>query len=144
MASALGCCAGNPDKRYLPKGEETVETSSNLMDFKHVPEPQLSELSNYMRQRREHVVIYLTNDDIRNEITRNISDQIQAVDQYPKGRQFLQDDDYLSILRDLLNISNILDDMELTGWVPYQNRTAYYACYSKLYRMLQAKAKGKT
>jgi hypothetical protein len=74
------------------------------------------------------------------EITRNVTETIQPVDQYPKGRQFLQDEDYLSVLRDLLNLSNILDDMEQTGWVPYANRTQYYNMYSKLYRSLLQRA----
>lgn len=133
----IPCCGGAPNKKYLPK----EETFDNIMEFKHIPEPQLSELTNYVRQRREHIIIYMTTADIRTEITRNVTEQIQSVDQYPKGRQFLQDEEYLGILRDLLNLSNILDDMEQTGWVPYQNRTAYYGCYSKLYRMLLAKAK---
>ena len=124
--------------RYLPKEEDAADP---IMEFKHVPEPQLSELSNYVRQRREHVVIYLTSADTRAEITRNVTEQIQPVDQYPKGRQFLNDEEYLAILRDMLNLSNILDDMEQTGWVPYQNRTQYYNLYSKLYRMLLNKAK---
>eukprot|EP00798_Chlamydomonas_sp_ICE-L_P014147 gene14147-20110_t len=131
LMASLSCCGGAPEQRYSPK-EEVVESSSTVMDFKHIPEPQLSELTNYMRQRREHVTIYLTNDDIRAEITRNVTEHIQQVDHYPKGRQFLQDDDDLD-----------KDDKELTGLVPYQNRTAYHACYSKLYRMLQTKALGK-
>lgn len=45
------------------------------------------------------------------------------------------------VAQDLLNLSNILDDMEQTGIVSYANRTQYYALYSKLYRMLIAKAK---
>lgn len=130
-------CSCGAKKKYLPK----EEVADPIMDFKHVPEPQLSELVNYVRQRREHVHIYMTTADIRAEITRNVTETIQPVDQYPKGRQFLQDEDYLTILRDLLNLSNILDDMEQTGWVPYQNRTQYYNLYSKLYRLLLNKAK---
>lgn len=55
---------------------------------------------------------------MQTEITRNVTETIQPVDLYPKGRQFLQDEDYLSVLRDLLNLSNILDDMEQTGELP--------------------------
>ena len=95
--------------------------------FRNIPEPQVSELANYVRQRREHVVLYMTTADVRTEITRNVTERTQPVDQYPKGRQFLQDEEYLTILRDILNLSNILDDMEQTGWVPYQNRSAYYS-----------------
>lgn len=111
------------------------------MEFRHVPEPQLGELVNYVRQRREHIVYYMTTADVRAEITRNVTEQIQPVDQYPKGRQFLNDEEYMLVLKDLLNLSNILDDMEQTGLVPYQNRTQYYNLYSKLYRVLLAKAK---
>jgi hypothetical protein len=66
----------------------------------------------------------------------------QPVDQYPKGRQFLNDEDYMGILRDLLNLSNILDDMEQTGIVSYSNRTQYYALYRQetLQRMSVFKA----
>lgn len=74
------------------------------------------------------------------EITRNVTETIQPVDQYPKGRQFLHDEDYLSVVRDMLNLSNILDDMEQTGWVPYTSRTQYYNMYSKLYRSLLQRA----
>jgi len=136
MSLCRGC---GTQQKYLPK-EEAVDP---IMEFKHVPEPQLSELINYVRQRREHVVIYMTTADIKTEVTRNVTEQIQPIDQYPKGRQFLQDEDYLLILRDLLNLSNILDDMEQTGWVPYQNRSAYYGQYSKLYRLLMNKAAGR-
>ena len=112
-----------------------------VMDFKYIPEPQLSELVSYMRQRRDHLVYYNTTADTRAEVIRNVTEQVQPIDQYPKGRQFLNDDEYMSILKDLLNLSNILDDMEMTGIVAYPNRTQYYALYSKLYRMLLAKAK---
>ncbi|GLI70157.1 hypothetical protein VaNZ11_014969 [Volvox africanus] len=128
-------CAGS-SKKYLPK-EEVVE----VPDFRYIPEPQLSELVAYMRQRREHLVYHNTTADVRAEIIRNVTEHTQPVDQYPRGRQFLNDEEYMSILRDLLNLSNILDDMEQTGIVSYTNRTQYYALYSKLYRMLIAKAK---
>lgn len=61
---------------------------------------------------------------------------MQPVDQYPRGRAMLADEDYARILRDLLNLSNILDDMELSGTIPYHSRTPYYAQYSRLYRMV--------
>ncbi len=87
MEVILPCCGGNSSNtKYLPK----EEAFDNIMDFKHVPEPQLNELTNYVRQRREHIIVYLTNADIRTEITRNVTEQIQPVDQYPRGRQFLQ------------------------------------------------------
>jgi hypothetical protein len=34
---------------------------------------------------------------------------------YPKAHQLLNDEDYLFILRDMLNLSAVLDDMEFTG-----------------------------
>jgi hypothetical protein len=34
---------------------------------------------------------------------------------YPKAHQLLHDEDYLLILRDMLNLSAVLDDMEFTG-----------------------------
>lgn len=123
--------------KYLPK----EEVPDPVMDFKYIPEPQLSELVSYMRQRRDHLAYYNTTADTRAEVIRNVTEQVQPIDQYPKGRQFLNDDEYMSILKDLLNLSNILDDMEQTGIVAYPNRTQYYALYSKLFRMLLAKAK---
>jgi hypothetical protein len=136
----MALCCGNSEEKYQTKGEEVVE---HLMDFRHIPEPQVNELANYVRQRKEHVAILATTSDVRTEITKNITERTQFVDQYPKGRQFLQDEEYLLILRDLLNLSTILDDMEQTGWVPYQNRSTYYNQYGKLYRMLLNKASGK-
>lgn len=130
-------CAGSASKKYQPR---EPETESVQMEFKHVPEPQQSELVNYLRSRREHVHIYMNTADIKAEITRNVTETIQPVDQYPKGRQFLHDEDYLSVVRDMLNLSNILDDMEQTGWVPYTSRTQYYNMYSKLYRSLLQRA----
>ena len=126
------CCGSkdsvnNPSAKYHPDQKQS-ETVLN-MEFRHVPEPQVSELANYVRQRREHVVIpsLATTSDVRAEITRNVTERTQPIDQYPKGRQFLNDEEYLLILKDLLNLSNILDDMEQTGWVPYANRSAYYS-----------------
>jgi hypothetical protein len=46
----------------------------------------------------------------------------------------------LLLFQDLLNLSNILDDMEQTGWIPYTSRTQYYNLYSKLYRLLMNKS----
>lgn len=125
------CCGSmdsvnNPSAKYHPDSQKQSDTTLN-MEFRHVPEPQVSELANYVRQRREHVVILATTTDVRAEITRNVTERTQPIDQYPKGRQFLSDEEYLLILRDLLNLSNILDDMEQTGWVPYANRSAYYS-----------------
>lgn len=66
---------------------------------------------------------------------------MQPVDQYPRGRTMLADEDYAGILRDLLNLSSILDDMELSGTIPYHSRTPYYAQYSRLYRMVSCPAR---
>ena len=117
------CCGGPSVKRYAT--DDSLEASDrSLMDFRHIPEPHLGELAYYLRQRRDNVVILATTEDVRTEITKN---GLQPVDQYPKGRLFLNDEDYMMILRDLLNLSNILDDMEQTGFVPYTNRTSYYS-----------------
>lgn len=111
------------------------------MEFKYVSEPYLSEISSYIRQRREHIVLYKTTVDVKNELLRHVTDHIQSVDSYPKGRQMLADEEYLLIIKDMFNLSVVLDDMELTGCIPYYNRGHYYNVYSKLYRMLVAKAK---
>jgi hypothetical protein len=111
------------------------------MEFKHVPEPQLSELLSYVRQRRDHIHCFHTTADVRAELIKNITDQVQPVDSYPKGRQHVGDDEYVLVIRDMLNLSNILDDMEQTGWVPYQNRSQYYNLYCKLHRLLIGKVK---
>lgn len=123
MSQLLSLCACGTKDKYVP----TEDVPDTNMNFRYVPEPQLSELGNYVRQRREHVVIFSSTADVRAEVTRNVTERSQPIDQYPKGRQFLADEDYLTILRDLLNLSNILDDMEQTGWVPYQNRNSYYS-----------------
>lgn len=153
------CCA---PKKYAPKDEPPIATP--YMEFVHIGEPHVGELELYVKNRREHVHIYTTTAEVRNKMLRNITDNAQLIDQYPKGewhgpqgcppgfrwprgrgehrqeskglqtsgtvldgqfnafevnsaagRQYLQDEDYLLILRDLLNLSNILDDMEQTG-----------------------------
>ncbi|GAX84097.1 hypothetical protein CEUSTIGMA_g11520.t1 [Chlamydomonas eustigma] len=121
--NGMALCCGSSEEKYQSKGAEVVKP---LMDFRHIPEPQVTELANYVKQRKEHLTALATTSDVRTEITKNITERTQPVDQYPKGRQFLQDEEYLLILRDLLNLSTILDDMEQTGWVPYQNRSTYY------------------
>ncbi|MEW5306581.1 MAG: hypothetical protein WDW38_007882 [Sanguina aurantia] len=133
-------CFTSKKQNYLPR-EDIATPTTVVMDFKHVPEPLLSELVAYVLQRKEHITYYATAADIRTEVTKNVTEQRQPIDQYPKGRQFLHDDDYCLVLKDLLNLSNILDDMELTGSVPYQSRTLYYNMYCKLYRVLLNKAK---
>jgi hypothetical protein len=37
--------------------------------------------------------------------------------------------------------SQVLDDMEQTGVIPYLNRGSYYNVYSRLYKLLSSKAK---
>lgn len=110
------------------------------VEFKHVPEPLKGELASYVRQRKEHVTVLTTTADVRVEVTKNVMERLQPIDLYPKGRQLLGDEEYVLILKDLLNLGNILDDMEQTGWVPYQNRIAYNNLYGKVYRLLAAKA----
>jgi hypothetical protein len=44
-------------------------------------------------------------------------------------------------VRDLLNLSVVLDDMEQTGVVPYAARGAYHTAYARVYRQLAAYAK---
>lgn len=109
-------------------------------------EPYLSEIIAYIRQRKDHLVLYTTLEQTRAELLRGlcISEgfQLKQIDRYPRGRQLLQDDEYVAILRDLLNLSGCLDDMEQTSYpVPYQNRTQLYNLYSKIYRLLHLKAK---
>jgi hypothetical protein len=114
------------------------------MEFKHVPEPYLSEIQSYVRQRREYVTLFSDLDDVRSELLRSLTPgqpPLHPVDMYPKARQLITDDEYIGILRDMFNLSNVLDDMEHTGCIPYQNRGHYYNVYSRLYRMLVARAK---
>ena len=47
----------------------------------------------------------------------------------------------MDILGDMLSLSAVWDDMELTGVVPDQNRSTYYNVYGRLYRLLTARAK---
>lgn len=54
------------------------------MDFKHIPEPLLSELVAYVLQRKEHITCYATAADIRTEVTKSVTEQRQPIDQYPK------------------------------------------------------------
>ncbi|GBF96405.1 hypothetical protein Rsub_09204 [Raphidocelis subcapitata] len=114
------------------------------MEFKFVPEPYASEIHLYVRQRREHILLYATLADVRAELLRRVPvtpNELQPVDLYPRGRAMLNDDDYLSILKDMFNLSNVLDDMELTGAPPYHAKGHFYNVYSRLYRMLVARAK---
>lgn len=114
------------------------------MEFKHVGEPYLKDIQQYVRQRQEHLHFYGDLQGVRAELLRQLTPSqppLQAVDLYPKARQLINDDEYVSILRDMLNLSTVLDDMEQTGTIPYAIRGHYYNVYSKLYRMLAAKAK---
>jgi hypothetical protein len=126
--------------RYLPKDDTMTETDT-IVEFKHVPEPQQTELLNYVRQRREHITIYLSTADVKAELGRSVMDNMTLADLYPKGRQMMGDEDYLLILRDLLNLSSILDDMEQTGWVPYPSRTQFFNLYTRTYRKLLQEAR---
>lgn len=75
----------------------------------------MSEINNYIRQRREHITFYTTTQDVRAELLRSIAPGINQADMYPKARQLINDEEYLYILRDMFNLSNVLDDMEFTG-----------------------------
>lgn len=66
---------------------------------------------------------------------------IRMLHLYPRAQQFLNDEEYLSIMRDLLNLNSVLDDMEQSGLVPYSQRGHYYNTYSGIYRLLLSKSK---
>lgn len=111
------------------------------MEFKYVQEPYLTEISQYIWQRREHLQLFATVADVKAELLRNVTDNLQPIDSYPRGRQLINDDDYVMVIRDMFNLSTVLDDMEMTGAVAYHQRSHYYQVYSKLYRMLVAHSK---
>jgi len=119
-------------RKYLPK----EEAPAPCVDFTHLSEPHLADLVAYLNQRRVHVKHFASLPDVRTELTRKVTDQFQLIDQYPKGRQNLNNDEYVSILKDMLNLSALLDDMEQTGLIPYLNRTPFYNMYAKLFRLL--------
>jgi hypothetical protein len=75
----------------------------------------MSEINNYVRQRREHITFFSTTQDVRSELLRSVAPGITQADMYPKARQLISDEEYLYILRDMFNLSNVLDDMEFTG-----------------------------
>jgi hypothetical protein len=54
--------------------------------------------------------------DVRAELLRSVAPGITQADMYPKARSLINDEEYLYILRDMFNLSNVLDDMEFTGW----------------------------
>ena len=122
------------------KPEAQVDMQPKL-ELKTVTEPQRSELLSYAWQRREHLNLFMTPADVKSEMTRQVMEKLQQIDLYPRGRQLIdKDEEYVIILRDLLNLGVILDDMEQTGWVPYSHRTAYYNLYAKIYRALTTRA----
>jgi hypothetical protein len=99
------------------------------MEFRFVQEPFISEINNYIRQRREHITFYTTTHDVRAELLRSVAPGITQADMYPKARQLINDEEYLYILRDMFNLSNVLDDMEFTGaWAPaqYQDKAQHW------------------
>ncbi|KAJ9516746.1 hypothetical protein QJQ45_027158, partial [Haematococcus lacustris] len=65
-----------------------------------------------------------------------------AVDLYPAGRAMMNDEEYLVILRDLLNLSNCLDLMEQVS-TPYASMKQYFNIYGKVFRLLQATARSR-
>ncbi|GFH26685.1 predicted protein [Haematococcus lacustris] len=106
------------------------------MEWTHIPEPQLTELANFVRQRREHIVIFQTTADVKAELMRNVTENIQI------GRAMMNDEEYLVILRDLLNLSNCLDLMEQVS-TPYASMKQYFNIYGKVFRLLQATARSR-
>jgi hypothetical protein len=82
-------------REFIVPPPEPEQPSS---DFKFMPEPILSEITNYVRQRG-CISLYLTTADVRAELTRNVSETLQQVDMYPKGRQFLHDEEYLAVMK---------------------------------------------
>ena len=123
------------------KPETMTEILQPRLEFKTVTDPQRSELLSYAWQRREHINLFITATDVKTEMTRQVMEKLQQVDLYPRARQLMNsDEEYVFILRDLLNLGAILDDMEQTGWVPYSHRTAYYNLYGRTYRQLATKA----
>eukprot|EP00879_Flechtneria_rotunda_P001615 GHRR01001775.1.p1 GENE.GHRR01001775.1~~GHRR01001775.1.p1 ORF type:complete len:134 (+),score=23.06 GHRR01001775.1:544-945(+) len=126
---------------WRPKSHPPLDDLAPGMEFRFVQEPYLSEINNYIRQRQEHIKFFTTTQDVRAELLRTVAPGITPADMYPKAHQLVKDDDYLLILRDMFNLSSVLDDMEHTGTVPYHIRGHYYNVYSRLYRMLLQKAK---
>ena len=123
------------------KPEMTHVDTQPKLELKTVTEPQRSELLSYAWQRREHLNLFMNPADVKSEMTRQVMEKLQQIDLYPRGRQLIEkDEEYFFILRDLLNLGVILDDMEQTGWVPYSHRTAYYNLYAKIYRALTTRA----
>ena len=123
------------------KPETATEILQPKLEFKTVTDPQRSELLSYAWQRRDHINLFITPADVKAEMTRQVMEKLQQVDLYPRGRHLMNnDEEYLFILRDLLNLGVILDDMEQTGWVPYSHRTAYYNLYGRIYRQLATRA----
>ncbi|KAL6749004.1 hypothetical protein V8C86DRAFT_2862149 [Haematococcus lacustris] len=144
------CWRLQSSKRYLPKEEQPRPGNEQLslpqvaagMEWTHIPEPQLTELANFVRQRREHIVIFQTTADVKAELMRNVTENIQIVDLYPAGRAMMNDEEYLVILRDLLNLSNCLDLMEQVS-TPYASMKQYFNIYGKVFRLLQATARSR-
>lgn len=78
-------------------------------------EPYLSEIHNYIRQRRENIAFFTTTSAVRAELARELAGNMKVGDLYPKSSVLKDDEEYLLILRDMFNLSNVLDDMEFTG-----------------------------
>ncbi len=78
----MWCCAA---KKYQPKEEPPAATP--YMEFVHIGEPHVGELELYVKNRREHVHIYTSTAEVRNKMLRNITENAQLIDQYPKGVQ---------------------------------------------------------
>jgi hypothetical protein len=111
------------------------------MELKYVPEPYATEIINYLRQREKHITLFSSAADVRKELQRTVFESYRQIDTYPKGQVLINDDEYVAVLKDMLNLSLILDDMEITGAIPYLNKGNYYNVYSRLYKLLVSKAK---
>ena len=60
------CIHANPCAPAQPT--TTARAGVSVMEFKHVSDPQLTDLLNYVKQRREHVHVYLTTADVKAEV----------------------------------------------------------------------------
>jgi hypothetical protein len=80
-------------KQYAPKGEVeaaidvgAAAAHAAIMSWANVGEPHASELTNYVKQRGDHVHIYHTAAEVRSKMLRAVGqDSQQLIDQYPKG-----------------------------------------------------------
>ena len=127
--------------KYLPK---TPDDGVNVnLEFKNIQDSP--ELNSYLRTRRDHISLLRTTTEVKNELLKPANskntDNLQQIDLYPKGRQYINDDEYLLIMKDIINLSLVLDDIEQTGFLPFHQRTALHATYHGLHKKLTARAR---